>query len=96
MNTTYPFQAWVLMPSFKPKEVTIVKQYISSSPEYQESASSSLYHKDDLYPSKAIAIATGRELLVKQKATLDKRLETLNKKQAALDKAEAELKKETQ
>lgn len=93
---TYPFNAWVLTPSFKPKEVTITGPYISTAPDWLESDTRNIHHKNELYPSKAVAIAMGRELLVKQKAALEKRQANINKKHAALDKAEAELKKEAQ
>ena len=95
-HQTYPFNAWVLTPTFKLKEVTIKGVYLTSSPDWLISTSGKLYHLNELHPTQPIAITMGRELLVKQKTALDKRLETINKKHAALDKAEAELKKEAQ
>lgn len=86
----YPRQAWVLLPSFKPKEVTITKPYgsMSSVEDWDMADSGKSYHKDSLFPSMAEAISHGRDQVEKLKADLAKRQDTLNKRIAALDKAE--------
>ncbi len=87
----YPYKAWVLLPSFKPKEVELVRVYGSYGlyAEYDQSANGKLYHAEhDLHPTKAAAIAVGRERVAAQQADLAKRQERLNKRIAALDKAE--------
>ncbi len=85
----YPRQAWVLQPSFKPKEVTIVRPYSSASwDEWDVAEGGKSYHKDSLFPTMAEAIAYGREQVEKQRADIAKRQATLEKRIAALDKAE--------
>jgi len=85
---TYPYKAWVLMPSFKPAEVELVSNY---GLYYDETAKGKIYHiKHSLYPTKAAAIAAGRKKIDEQQADIAKRLERINKRIAALDKAERE------
>ncbi|WP_349573065.1 hypothetical protein [Azotobacter salinestris] len=81
---TYPYTAWVLMTSFKPKEVTIIQKRGS----YEEASNGKWYSKLDLYKSKGEAIAAARKMIKEAQAGIDKRQENLNKKIAALDKAE--------
>jgi hypothetical protein len=87
---TYPRQAWVLQPSFKPKEVTITQPYSSwgGASEWDLAEGGKHYHHTDLHPTKAAAIAAGREKLVAAQADVDKRQATVTKRAAALDKAE--------
>lgn len=85
----FPYQAWVLQPSFKPKEVTIVRRsWLTDS--HHEEVSGKCHHLGQLHPSKAAAIQAGREQIEKQRVDLAKRQERLNKRIAALDKAEKE------
>lgn len=86
----YPRQAWVLTPSFKPKEVTIEKGYASwrGASDWDIAEGGKQYHVDTLFDSKAAAIANGREQVIKTQADIDKRQLNLNKRIAALDKAE--------
>ncbi|QJD98649.1 hypothetical protein HH212_00155 [Massilia forsythiae] len=86
----YPRQAWVLMPSFKPAEVTLKKPYGSfcGSEDWDLTEKGKPYHKDSLYLSKSAAIAAGREQVEQQRADIAKRQEKMNKRIAALDKAE--------
>lgn len=86
----YPRQAWVLQPSFKPKEVAVVRPYSTwnSSEEWDVVEGGKSYHKDSLFPSVAAAIANGREQVEKQRLDIAKRQATLEKRIAALDKAE--------
>ncbi|WP_312141258.1 hypothetical protein [Stutzerimonas nitrititolerans] len=88
---TYPYKAWVLMPSFKIVEVELVECYGSWGRymEWDKASSGKSYNVErDLYPTKAAAIAVGRERVAAQQADLAKRQERLNKRIAALDKAE--------
>lgn len=85
---TYPYKAWVLMPSFKPVEVELVRNY---GVYYDETANGKIYHiEHSLHPTKAAAIAAGRKKIDEQQADIAKRLERINKRIAALDKAERE------
>jgi hypothetical protein len=57
---TYPYTAWALTPSFKPKQVTLTKLYHSwgAGGEWDESDSRKLYSAtNDLFPTKEAAIA---------------------------------------
>lgn len=88
---TYPYKAWALMPSFKPVEVELVECYGSWGRymEYDKTAKGKSYHfARDLFPTKAAAIAFGRQVVNQQRDDIAKRLERINKRAAALDKAE--------
>lgn len=85
---TYPYQAWVLRPSFKPAEITLVGErpiWGSESLELDENGQS--YGLWALFTTKELAIAAGRKRIVTQQADLDKRHIGINKRIAALDKA---------
>lgn len=86
---TYPYTAWVLQPSFKPKEVELVKHYTSfGGTDYgDETASKKVYRLDEIFASKADAIAEGWRRVEKQQSDLEKRQESLDKKKAALTKS---------
>ena len=87
----YPRQTWILMPSFRPSEITIVKPAHPNSSMFREWDTSDKgkdYHVDSLHPSKEVAIAAGREQVKKLEADIAKRQETLRKRVAALDKAD--------
>lgn len=85
----YPYKAWVLMPSFTPKQVELVSRaYEHSYPEYDTTATGKDYHVVDLHATKEAAIAEGRARLADQVADLEKRAERIEKRKAALDKAE--------
>lgn len=86
---TYPYKAWVLMPSFKPKEVELVEKYSAYYTEYDQAAGGKSYHLSELHHSKSAAIAEGRERAAKQSADLAKKQASLAKRIAELDKAEA-------
>jgi len=90
---TYPRTVWVLQPSFKPKQVTLVEAYSSwSDEEYGDfSESRRLYRREEQFFRQKDAIAAGRALLAKQQIDLDKKQANIAKKTAALDKAEKEL-----
>lgn len=88
---TYPRNAWVLAPSFKPVEVELIKPYGSNYHDYGDlTAASKLYAPSEMHDSKALAIAAGWALVEKQQAKLDKMALTLGKKRAALTKASKE------
>lgn len=86
---TYPYAGWVLLPSFKPVEVTFVSAYKSfSNEDYGDnSQSGKLYGRSEIFPSKAAAILEGHARLEKQQADLDKKQIKINKRRAALEKA---------
>ena len=86
MTRTYPYTAWALPPSFKPKQVTFVRNYWNSD----VADSGTLYARHNIFPTKADAIAAGRQSLERQRIDLDKKLANLAKKHAALDAAEKE------
>lgn len=89
---TYPYKAWVLMPSFKPVEVELIASYSgfwSKSQSFEKTATGKVYEiGTELFPNKAAAIAAGRKKIDEQQADIAKRLERINKRIAALDKAE--------
>lgn len=93
MSREYPRQAWVLMPSFKPVEVTITKPYGSwgNVSDWDVATSGKHYHYEVLYPSRTAAIAAGREKVKEVQADIDKRQLNLNKRIASLDKANKSL-----
>lgn len=86
----YPRKVWVLMPSFKPVEIEVVKPYgARASQDFGD-----LTEKGKHYPvaamheTKAEAIQVGRWEVERLRAGIAKRTETMNKRIAALDKAE--------
>ena len=86
---TYPYQGWVLTPSFKPKEVTLTSRYGYASQDYGDlTESSKLYALSDIFPDKATAIAEGWARLREQQARLDKAQANINKRSTNLKKAE--------
>ena len=89
----YPYQAWVLLPSFKPQEVTVTAPSHPHSTMFKDWDTTSKgkdYHVKNLFDSNAAAIADGREQIKKLQADIAKRQETVNKRIAALDKAGTE------
>lgn len=86
----YPREAWVLLPSFKPKAVTIIKPYgaMSSLEGWDVADTGKHYHIDQLHASKGAAVAAGRAKIEVLTADIAKRQDTLSKRIAALDKAE--------
>ncbi len=86
---TYPYAGWVLLPSFKPVEVTFVSAYKSfSNEDYGDnSQDGKLYGRSDIFDSKSAAIQEGYARLKKQQADLDKKQININKRRAALEKA---------
>lgn len=84
----FPYQGWVLTPSFKPVE----KTFQSKADHYEEwhyDENGKGYQVRDIYQDKASAIAWGRANLEAQQAALDKKQANIEKRRAALDKASA-------
>ena len=92
-DRTYPYTGWVLQPSFKPVEVTFVKEYRSmgSMGKHYGDASQSgkVFAARDIFPTKEAAIQYGWKEVERIQADLDKRTENLRKKRAALNNATA-------
>lgn len=92
-NRNYPRQAWVLLPSFKPQEVTVTAPAHPNSTMFEDWECTSKgkdYHIDNLHPTLAAAIAHGRAQVEKLQADIAKRQATVNKRIAALEKAQKE------
>ena len=87
----YPRNVWVLQPSLKPVEVTVIEKYKSWGGEYDGdlTAKGKLFSVESMFDSKEDAIKAGRYRCAAIRSDIDKREETLRKKIAALDKAEA-------
>lgn len=89
-NREYPRQVWVLMPSFKPVQVTVVKPYDSwSSVDYGDlTDAGKLYGITKMFASLDDAISAGRRGLSAQEVKIALMSEKIQKKRTALDKAE--------
>jgi hypothetical protein len=84
----YPYYAWVLQPSFKPKQILIVgRVFLYSYPEYDKTKSGTSYHIDKLFLTKDAAVAHGWERIREIEADLAKRTERLAQKRQELEKA---------
>lgn len=87
---TCPYTAWVLQPSFKPKEATFTRHVTSMGEHYgSEANTGKWYRSKEIFPTKEDAIFAGRLRIDQLQADIDKRITNLNKKKAALDKAES-------
>lgn len=87
MSEQLPFKAYVLMPSFKIKEVEVLRNCGRWSPDYyQISGSTKYYHMTDLFSSHEVALRAGNEKIKMAEANLLKRRETIDKKKANLAK----------
>jgi outer membrane receptor for monomeric catechols len=86
---TYPYTAWVLTPSFKLKQVELVKAF--SGNDYCDlTEAGKLYGTSEIHSSIESAISFGRESLKRQRIDLNKKLGNWSKKLAALNAAEKE------
>ncbi|MES2942975.1 MAG: hypothetical protein V4772_08930 [Pseudomonadota bacterium] len=85
----YPRKAWVLTPSFKPKEVELVRAYNAFGGTYYGDITTTdkLCRLDELHESKDAAVADGWLKVAKMQADLKKRNESLSKKIKELEKA---------
>lgn len=79
----YPFKAWVLMPSFAPKEIELVEGSATVAG-YHITASNKYYHESQLFESKRAAIANGWSRIDELQAALEKRAESISKKKSSL------------
>lgn len=79
----FPYQAWVLSPSYVPKEVTVAKRVGIGNFESDKGA---WLHASDLYPTKQAAIDAGLAKLEAAEARLKKQAETVAKRRANLEK----------
>lgn len=84
--TQFPRKAWVLQPSFRPKQVTLV-EIPDSLKEFAETDTGKWYRLTETYATKAEAIAGGWMRIGEQQTALDKKSTNLDKKRAALAKA---------
>lgn len=89
MERSYPYKAWVLMPSFKPAEVELVKKYESYSfLDYGDlTATGKCYQRGEIYATKEDALTGGHLRLEKSRAQIAKLQAGHDKKLAALKKA---------
>lgn len=88
-NRIYPRTVWVLMPSFKPAAVTVIKKYGSYTGDYGDlTEKGKLYALSAMHETKEEAIRIGRYEVERQRADIAKRTEAMDKRIAALDKAE--------
>ncbi|MDX4957262.1 hypothetical protein [Delftia acidovorans] len=86
----FPYQGWVLTPSFKPVEKTFFAPYNKEWHRSTDGGARGTYHQvEKIFPSMEAAIAWGRSDLDKQEAALDKKHFNIQKRRAALDKASA-------
>jgi len=88
---TYPYKAWILMPSFKPVEVEFVRCYESfSNIDYGDlTAKGKCVQRLDIYPTKEAALEGGHARLEKHRAQIAKLQLGHDKKLAVLKKAAA-------
>lgn len=87
---TYPRKVWILKPSFKPVEITVITQYRSYNDidHGDVSESGKLYTVSEMFDSKMAAIIGGRARLDAQQEKLKKKFDEIVKKYAVLFKAE--------
>lgn len=86
MSKSYPYQAWVLTPSFAPKEVTIVEPGRWAADRWLPTISGKHYSESEVYDSKVLAIKGGWSRLEEQEAAIQKKLDSINKKKSTLTK----------
>ena len=89
MEIIYPAVVWVLQPSFKPKQVTLIEEY---SERWYKSESGKSYHDSEIHLTQADAITAGEKQLEKQQADLDKKQANIHKRKENLAKAKGALK----
>lgn len=89
MERSYPYKAWILMPSFKPVEVEFVEQYKSFSEDYGDLTNKrKVVRRDEIFPTKQDAINGGHLRLRRHRAQIAKLQAGHDKKLEALKKAE--------
>jgi len=90
---TYPYKAWVLTPSFKPKEVELVQPYRAfGGQDYGDlTETGKMYGTAEMFESKRAAVLEGWRRHDEQAAKLDKMRITLEKRRQALRNATAQV-----
>lgn len=86
MSKQFPYGAWVLQPSLKPKKVTITEPCYD--PNWHKSESGKTYPTSSIYQTRNDALSAGWEAIITQQGDIDKRQKNLDKRKAALVKAE--------
>ncbi|UBB15469.1 hypothetical protein [Comamonas odontotermitis] len=84
----FPYTGWVLMPSFKPVELTFVKDRGG----WHRAERGKDYSIHDIFPDKHSAISAGHAALVEQQLAVNKKQANIQKRRAALEKAAGEAK----
>lgn len=87
----FPYTGWVLMPSFKPVELTFVEDHWGDGG-WHRAESGKDYSIYDIFPDKHSAISAGHVALVKQQLAVNKKQANIIKRRAALEKAAGEAK----
>lgn len=87
MNRSYPRDVWVLQPSFRLKQVTVVRKYScwGSTDHGDETEGRKRYAVSEMFATREEAITAGREQLKRQQADLTKKQENLKKRLDLLD-----------
>lgn len=81
---SFPYTAWVLTPSFIPKQVELVEAAYYN--DWHSTKNRKSYHISDLFIEKKNAIEAGWRRLDEQESALRKRADAINKKKANLTK----------
>lgn len=84
---TYPYNAWVLTPQCKLKEVVLVEQAYAHYPDWDRSATGSVLHVEKLHLTKEAAIKAGWEKVYAAEDRISKLLATVTKQRISLEKA---------
>lgn len=83
----YPYQAFVLTPTFLVKEVMVVGEQRWT--EWRRTNSGKYYLQKDIYESKKAALEGGAARLAEQEARLVKQASAIEKRRATLQKQQA-------
>lgn len=87
---TYPYTAWRLMPSFKPVEVVLTKEYASfGKSAWDISDQGKVIEHCDIFATRDAAITEGLARLAIQQGSLDAKQANIDKRSAVLKKAKA-------
>lgn len=86
MNDKFPCKAWMLGGTFIPREVEVLGLRWKSDLNWLSTSGKACIHRDDLFDTKASAIAEGKRRLIMQEETLKKRQADIDKKRSNLIK----------
>lgn len=93
MKLSYPVIAWVLQPSFKPKQVTLNSYHSNyGGVDWHKSDSGKAYNDNEVRFTQEEIILLGEQQLKKQQADLDKKQANIDKRKETLAKAKGALK----